>query len=181
MRIRFIVSFLVILSLFVITSCGSDKDKSSKDELGLDTYEDTVVAGTPTSLTSSKSIDASTVRVSLNKIFNNEIEPGNLVGESKKLDELIEELNSHVTDENEADGGGFEVIENTDSTLTLPFFGDNVEIDYLVKMIDDSTGSKYAGYKMDDTSQTVVLFHTGPAGEERDVCLFYGKKNRDNS
>ncbi len=158
---------------FMLTACGSE---SSKDGLGMDKYADSVIAGTPTSLTSSKEIDATTVRVSMNKIFNNESEPGNLVGESKKLDKLIGELNNHVTVDNEADGGGFKVIANPDGTLTLPFFGDTVAIDYLVKMIDDSTGSKYAGYKMDDTSQTVVLFHTGPANTARDVVLFYGKK-----
>lgn len=170
--------------------------------LGLEKYRDDVMRGVPVDPSYAKHMDAESVRVYMMKILNEFEESGNLVGEATRLNELIDELNSLVSSDHEIiepdpegegegegeDGGenGAEedkidhlpiaVIANPDPTLTLPFFDHVVDIDYLVRLYDDGIHSKYAGYRLADDEQTIVLFST-PGDDGGDYSLFYGRKS----
>jgi hypothetical protein len=150
------------------------------ESLGLDKYQEDVIQGTPTNLGSSqKGVDMVAIRNALNGLFNDQNVAGNLVRESGALDGMIDEINRHVRADNTAEMGS-KVVSNRGGTLVLPFFGDAVQVDYLVRLGSDSAekGSKYAGYKIGADQQTVVLFHTGPSnGSDRDLTLYYGRKS----
>lgn len=172
--------FFMAALVIVVAGC-SDSTRPQRPGLGLEKYQDEVVQGMPVSISSAKHLDSESLRVFINKVFNDPHEPGNLVAEAGHFDALIDEINTGVTVDHEpqddSHATNFVVIANPDQTLTLPFFGESVAIDYLVKMQEGAHGSQYAGYKMGSDSQTVVVFRTPAAGaEHRDHTLFYGKK-----
>ena len=157
---------------------GCDSGGSSPNPLGLEKHLSTVISGTPTTgpgvSASSTALDEWGTRVLMDKVFNLIEESGNLLGEVQNLDALIDEINNAVSSDNESNT--FEVIPNPSGSLTLPFFDEPVPIDYLVKFGEFTTGSKYAGYKIDGSVQRVVLFSDTVLTEDGDHTVHYGKK-----
>ena len=176
-------TMIVIMAMLIVQGCGDDTTGPgrSHNALGLEKYQAAVLDGMPIDRTAAKGLDSESLRVLVDKVLNLEHEPGNLVRESGFLDALIDEINLRVSADHEPSEGSsmtpVVVVPNPEQTLTLPFFGDEIAIDYLVQLHDSAEhGSKYAGYRMDEASQTVVLFHTPGNGTDRDHVLYYGKK-----
>lgn len=178
-------TMIVIMAMLIVQGCGNDTTGPGRPHhaLGLEKYQAAVLDGMPIDRAAAKGLDAESLRVLVDKVLNLEHEPGNLVRESGFLDALIDEINLRVTADNEpnedSDLPSVVVVPNPDQTLTLPFFGDQIAIDYLVRLDDSAQhGSKYAGYSMDESSQTVVLFQTPGTGTgtPSDHVLYYGKK-----
>ncbi len=175
-----VAACLAFAALIFAAGC-SDSSRPQRPGLGLEKYQQDVVQGMPVSLSAAKGLDSASLRVYINKIFNDPSEPGNLVAEAGHLDAMIDVINIGVTADHEPNPESmqtaFEVIPNPDQTLALPFFGESVAIDYLVKMHDSADGAQYAGYKMDADAQTIVVFSTpAPGAGPRDHTLFCGKK-----
>lgn len=172
---------IVIMAMLIVQGCGSDSTGPGQgyNGVGLDKYQAAVLEGMPIDRTAAKQVDEETLRGMMDKVLNLEYEPGNLVRESGLLDMMIDEINLRVSADHEAseDSDTTSVVPNPGQTLVLPFFGDEVTIDYLVQLYDsEHNGSQYAGYQMDDASQTIVFFHTPGVEGYQDHVLYYGKK-----
>jgi len=178
-----LAAWIMIMAMLTVQGCGSDTTDPGRnhDSLGLEKYQAAVLEGMPVDRTAAKRLDEESLRVQMDKVLNLEHEPGNLVRESGFLDALIDEINARVSVDHEPaedpDATSVLVVPNPDQTLVLPFFGDEIAIDHLVQLVDsEQHGSKYAGYRMDEASQTVVLFHTPGSEGYQDHVLYYGKK-----
>lgn len=177
---------LVLVLVSTLIGCGGSKSKFHS--VGLGKYEQAVIQGTPTTQTGSSNfisqgMTTTELALHINKMFNNTAEPGNLVRETRILDDYITDINLKINSQNQSVNPSVQVLPNGSGTVTLPFFGDTVPIDYLVELFIGSEGQcEYAGYKMSLAEQTVVVFNVGPVFEDgtRDYVLFYGKKSGAN-
>lgn len=70
-----------------------------------------------------------------------------------ELDAIIADINASVTEDNESADAG--VIVTPTTSVTLPFFGDTVTVEYEV----DLGGGKKGAYLISDTEETVVIYN----------------------
>jgi hypothetical protein len=192
--------FILLIAALVLVGSLSSCKFFDTTPLGLEQYEEDAIKGTPTNETAKGSelratyreITSNVTKDSINDIFNNTDEPGNIIGEIRKMDELVKEINDKVNQYNEERDTipDYRIIDNPDGSLTLPYFSSDVDINYLVNLQKEAEdgSSKYAGYLLSADKESVVTFHTdapytweeGPGQPTViDHTLFYGKKVND--
>lgn len=127
----------------------------------------------------------------LAKVFS-ESEPMSLYSNTETLDELIDQLNDHVSkDEN----GDFIKTHDTDSALTLTeltsslaipanlqaLFGmSSVDLDYLADLEyeDEPQSIRKIGFTQTDSTEELLLYLKAPWGDEMNTHLFYAFVNK---
>ncbi len=172
------LSILFTALLFIILSCTVTVDLTS---INLTPYLEDLVKAIPTTYTftvSAKSLSDASLGSGADSTLSNVLidtsKPPNIIGQTEYLDTIIEEVSASVGEDNTANSSDATVLPVSGGSVTFPFFGDAIAMDYAVSMF---SGSKCTAYKIEANKQSVVQFHTGDsAGGIQENVLTYGVK-----